>query len=148
MDLSALPDEPRRSRAGPIRLKRIYDPPEPADGCRILVDRLWPRGLTREAARIDLWLRAIAPSDTLRRWYGHDPAKWPAFVRQYREELAAPERQAALTALLERARQGPLTLLTAARDLAHSNAAVLRQILEEQLTTPGETREQDDASRR
>lgn len=112
-----------------VRLKRIYEPADPADGQRVLVDRLWPRGLSREQARLDAWVRAVAPSDDLRRWYGHDPARWEEFRRRYQEELRAPARAAALAELLARARQGRLTLLTATRDLARSNAAVVREAL-------------------
>jgi uncharacterized protein YeaO (DUF488 family) len=114
-----------------VKLKRVYDPPAPDDGQRVLVERLWPRGLKREDARLDEWLREIAPSDGLRRWFGHDPARWEEFQARYRQELADADHQAALAKLRERARRGPLTLLFAARDAEHCNAQVLRALLEE-----------------
>lgn len=116
-----------------ITIKRIYDPPEPGDGQRVLVDRLWPRGLSRERAGLEAWLRELAPSDELRRWYGHAPERWEEFARRYQAELRQPERQAALADLTERARRGRLTLLCAARDVEHSNAAVLLDVLGDRL---------------
>lgn len=116
-------------------MKRVYEPPEPDDGYRVLVDRLWPRGLRKEQARVDEWLRDLAPSDDLRRWYGHDPRKWEEFRRRYREELLSPERRAALDRLVRQARLGPVTLVTATRDLEISNAAVLREVLTEAVGT-------------
>jgi uncharacterized protein YeaO (DUF488 family) len=102
---------------------RVYDEPGPDGGQRILVDRIWPRGLTKEAARLDLWLKEIAPSTALRRWFGHDPALWDEFQRRYRAELDAnPAAVARLRALL---RQGPATLLYSARDPVHNQAAAL-----------------------
>ena len=113
-----------------VRLKRVYETPEPEDGQRVLIDRLWPRGLKREDAHLDEWLRDIAPSDELRRWFGHDPARWEEFQARYRRELEDPEHQAALEKLRERAQRGPLTLLFAAKDTEHCNAQVLRAVLE------------------
>lgn len=111
-----------------VRLKRVYDPPEDDDGRRILVDRLWPRGLSRQKAKLDLWLKEIAPSDELRRWFGHDPARWSGFVEKYMAEL---EASGALVAeLREEAKNSTVTLLFAARDSAHNNAVVLKQLLE------------------
>jgi uncharacterized protein YeaO (DUF488 family) len=95
----------------------------------VLVARLWPRGLKKEDARIDAWLRDLAPSDALRRWYGHDAKRWPEFEQRYRQELAETQRLALLSELARRARSGPQTLLCAARDSAHSNAEVVRQVL-------------------
>ncbi|RMD80370.1 MAG: DUF488 family protein [Gammaproteobacteria bacterium] len=114
-----------------IRVKRVYDPPAPEDGARVLVDRLWPRGLRREAARLDHWAREAAPSDALRRWYGHDPARWEAFRERYFAELDA--RPEAWRPLLARARRGRLTLLHAARDRERNNAVALRDYLERRL---------------
>lgn len=112
---------------GPIALKRIYDAPAPQDGRRVLVERLWPRGVSKAAAALDLWDRDIAPSTALRTWYAHDIHRWDAFAVRYRAELAAqPDRIAALRAV---AADGPLTLVLAARDVAHSSAAVLRAVL-------------------
>ena len=110
-----------------IRIKRIYDPPSSEDGTRILVDRLWPRGVTKEAASLDEWLKEIAPSDELRHWFGHDPARWTEFRERYRTELKLHGD------LLDRLRtqggKGTITLLFAAADTEHNNAAVLKEIL-------------------
>ncbi len=114
-----------------IRLRRIYDPPEADDGVRILVDRLWPRGVSKERAQIALWLRDVAPSNELRRWFGHDPAHWEEFQARYRQELAAAP--SALAPLLEAAQRGPVTLLYSARDEQHNQAVVLKAIIEEYL---------------
>ncbi len=110
-----------------IRLKRAYEPPSADDGYRVLVDRLWPRGLVREEARIDEWARELAPSDELRRWFGHDPARFPEFRRRYHEELA--EHAQTLERLRELARRGRLTLVFAARDRLRNNAVVLAEVL-------------------
>lgn len=120
-----------------VRVRRVCEPPGPQDGFRVLVDRLWPRGLRKEAAHVDLWARELAPSDGLRRWFGHDLSRWEDFRTRYREELGRPEVQMALDALVQRARQGTVTLLFAARDPDHNNAVVLREVLEERLAGPG-----------
>jgi uncharacterized protein YeaO (DUF488 family) len=112
-----------------IRVRRVYDEPEPGDGARVLVDRLWPRGLRKDAAALDAWLREVAPSAALRTWYGHDPAKFPEFRRRYLDELASSQASGALGQLRTFAAAGPLTLLTATRDADHSNAAVLAGLL-------------------
>ena len=114
-----------------VQVKRIYDDPEPTDGRRVLVDRLWPRGLRRDAAAFDEWLREVAPSDGLRRWYRHEPARFPEFAQRYRAELDEPERAGALRRLRGYAKAGPLTLLTAARDLEHAHPRVLAEVLGE-----------------
>jgi uncharacterized protein YeaO (DUF488 family) len=108
-----------------VRVRRVYDDPPPEDGRRVLVDRIWPRGLAKARAGIDEWAKDVAPSTELRRWYGHDPARFEEFRRRYQAELAEPRRQAALRHLRELARSGPLTLVTATRDVDHSQAAVL-----------------------
>jgi uncharacterized protein YeaO (DUF488 family) len=108
-----------------VRARRVYEPAEESDGRRVLVDRLWPRGLSKERARLDEWLKAVAPSDELRRWYGHEPAKFAEFTRRYDAELEDPERAEAMRHLREEVRSGPVTLLTATRDLERSEAAVL-----------------------
>jgi uncharacterized protein YeaO (DUF488 family) len=109
-----------------VRLKRVYDPPSSEDGRRVLVDRLWPRGLSKQKARLDDWLKEVAPSHELRRWFGHDPERWAEFRRRYEEELkGAP----ALEQLKRMAAEGPLTLLYAARDEAHNEAVVLAEHL-------------------
>lgn len=112
-----------------IRVRRIYDEPEPEDGVRVLVDRLWPRGVTRDGARLDRWAKELAPSTELRRWYAHRPERFEGFARRYREELASPELQAPLEELRGLAARGPLTLLTATRDVERSGARVLADVL-------------------
>ena len=121
---------PCKSRIGDavmIRIKRIYDPPSPDDGRRVLVDRLWPRGLARDEAKLDEWLKEIAPSDDLRKWFGHDPARWEEFRGRYREELASHGEL--LDRLRAEARKETVTLLFAAKDEERNNAVVLREIL-------------------
>lgn len=111
-----------------IRTKRIYDAPVPGDGRRVLVDRLWPRGVKRETAQIDEWVREVAPSDALRTWFGHEPAKWDEFTKRYATELEANE--AAWRPIAKAAAVGDVTLLFAARDVEHNNAVALRLFLE------------------
>lgn len=123
-----------------IALKRIYEPASADDGYRVLVERLWPRGVSKEAAHLDAWERGIAPSDELRRWYGHDPQKWPEFQVRYERELATPQAQETLDRLAERARQGTITLLYAAKTGEISNAAVLHRLLSERRASPTRTR--------
>ncbi|MDQ2716484.1 MAG: DUF488 domain-containing protein [Chloroflexota bacterium] len=113
-----------------VSMKRAYDEPEAGDGTRVLVDRLWPRGLSKERARIDLWLKEIAPSNDLRTWFAHDPAKFAEFRQRYEAELRSEEGQQALQQLRDLAKQGPLTLVFAARDAEHSNAAVLLDMVQ------------------
>lgn len=113
---------------GTIKLKRAYEPPEKADGARILVDRLWPRGVSKSSARIDLWLKEIAPSDGLRKWFGHDPAKWSEFQKRYVQELA--KRSEAVAQLKNFASKGTVTLVYGAKDERHNNAVVLKIYLE------------------
>ena len=112
-----------------VRVRRVYDAPEPADGSRVLVDRLWPRGLAKAKADIDEWCKNIAPSTELRKWYGHDPARFDEFSRCYRAELKQPEPAEALTHLRALAKGRPLTLLTATREAEISEAAVLADVL-------------------
>ena len=112
-----------------IALKRVYDEPEPRDGTRVLVDRLWPRGLSKERARVDVWMKEIAPSNELRKWFGHDPEKFEEFRRRYETELASESRQETLEKLRDMARRGPITLVFAAHDIEHNNAVVLRELL-------------------
>ena len=108
-----------------VRYRRIYDDASTEDGVRILVDRLWPRGMAKTKAHVDEWMRDVAPSTELRRWYGHDPDRYAEFRRRYLAELREPERRQAAQRLRETAGHRRLTLLTAARDLEHSQAAVL-----------------------
>jgi uncharacterized protein YeaO (DUF488 family) len=119
--------------ADQIRAGRVYDEPSPADGARVLVDRIWPRGISKEAARLREWAKDVAPSTTLRQWYGHDPDKFAEFRRRYLAELEQPAAQAALARLRALAANGPVILLTATRDVSLSQAAVLA----EQLRQPG-----------
>lgn len=113
-----------------VRVRRAYDPPESDDGCRVLVDRLWPRGLSKARAHFDEWCKQIGPSTELRKWYGHDPAKFAEFAQRYRAELDDdPEHAEALAQLRERAQQGPLTLITAAKRSDISEATVLAELL-------------------
>lgn len=112
-----------------IRIKRVYEAPEPSDGARVLVDRVWPRGLTKEAAALDQWCTAVAPSTGLRKWYGHDRNRFGDFERRYRAELAAEDRNHALDQLRGLAGRGPLTLLTATKDTGISAAKVLAEVL-------------------
>lgn len=121
------PAAPRHARRNPVRLKRAYAAPAAGDGTRILVDRLWPRGVRKADARVDLWLKEIAPSDALRHWFGHDPARWSEFKRRYRAELE--DNPEARRRLEEALRQGPVTLLFAAHDEHHNNAVALKEFL-------------------
>lgn len=111
-----------------LGVKRVYDEPAEDDGFRILVDRLWPRGLTKERARADLWLREIAPSNELRQWFGHDPARWAEFRRRYEAELASATEQIAV--IRQHLKTGPVTLLYSAKDEAHNQAVVLRDVIQ------------------
>ena len=112
----------------PIRIKRIYDKPADSDGVRVLLDRLWPRGVRKDEAKIDHWMKDLAPSTELRKWFGHDPAKWDEFRRRYFEQLdTQPEAIARLRTL---ARDGDVTLVYGARDTEHNNAVALRDYLQ------------------
>jgi uncharacterized protein YeaO (DUF488 family) len=111
-----------------VHLKRAYDPPAPADGGRVLVDRLWPRGVSKDRLKIDAWLRDLAPSARLRKWFGHDPEKWDEFRRRYLAELEG--RSDLLAQLTTHARNGKLTLVYGARDPDHNQAVVIKEILE------------------
>jgi len=119
-----------------IRIRRVYEEPSPADGTRVLVDRLWPRGLRKDAAALDDWAKDVAPSTELRTWYGHDPARFDEFRRRYLDELSHSGQRAALGRLRALASGGPVTLLTATRDLEHSQAAVLAQVLRQDVGEP------------
>ncbi|MEY9531127.1 DUF488 domain-containing protein [Sinorhizobium fredii] len=114
-----------------LKLKRVYEAPEASDGARILVDRLWPRGIAKEKARIDLWLKDIAPSDALRKRFHGKPEDWDAFREAYAEELEGEAAQAAVKELRECLGKGPVTLLYAARDESHNNAVALKRWLDE-----------------
>ena len=114
-------------KVGNIKLKRAYEKPAAEDGVRILIDRLWPRGVSKAAAAIDQWAKDIAPSTALRKWFGHDPVRWPEFRRRYTAELRANVDQ--LDGLRALARTGPITLVYAAHDELHNDAVVLRDFL-------------------
>jgi len=114
-----------------IRVRRVYEPCSPQDGKRYLVERLWPRGIRKEALALDGWLKELAPSDALRRWFQHDPTKWEEFKRRYYAELEAhPDRW---LPLLQEAQGGTITLLYSARDTQHNNAVALKAFLEQRL---------------
>lgn len=117
------------TNARSVRIKRAYAAPARGDGRRVLVDRMWPRGINKEELKLDAWLKDVAPSSDLRRWFGHDPARWSQFVARYRAELAAPPGNEALAELVHFARQRTLTLVYAARDETHNNAVALREII-------------------
>ena len=119
-----------------VRIKRVYEEPDAHDGLRVLVDRLWPRGLSKSQAKVDLWLREIAPSTELRKWFGHDPAKWAEFQRRYCGELHRNSEQVRL--LRQELHKGPVTLLFGAKDVHHNEAVVLEQILKQQVRPAGE----------
>jgi uncharacterized protein YeaO (DUF488 family) len=114
-----------------VKVKRVYESIQRSDGTRFLVERLWPRGMKKEQLKLDAWLKDVAPSDSLRRWFGHDPLKWNEFQKKYRAELQV--NPSAWKPLLEAARQGNVTLLYSAHDTEHNNAIVLKDILEEHL---------------
>jgi uncharacterized protein YeaO (DUF488 family) len=112
-----------------VRVRRVYEPPERGDGMRVLVDRLWPRGISKDQAQLDEWCQPVAPSPGLRKWYGHDPERFAEFRRRYRAELREGEAADAVTRLRRTARRRTLTLLTATRDPAISGAAVLAEVI-------------------
>jgi len=111
-----------------FRFKRVYDNPAKADGWRVLVDRVWPRGLTKEKAQIDDWLKEIAPSASLRKWFGHDPGRWTEFKKRYAAELKTRREQ--VEQLAQQARKRTVTLLFGAKDIAHNNAVALKEFLQ------------------
>lgn len=120
---------PSKKAAGGVRIKRVYEPTAADDGLRVLVDRLWPRGVAKEKAHIDLWLKDIAPSDALRHLVHADPTKWDEFVASYDRELTQEPAKTAAADLRKRVRSGPVTLLYAARDETHNNAVALKDWL-------------------
>lgn len=113
-----------------VQVKRVYTAAANDDGTRVLVDRIWPRGVSKDKAALDEWLKAVAPSTELRKWFGHDPAKWTEFCQRYRTELQEPERAESVARLRELHAAGPLTLVFAAKDEAHNNAVVLKNLLQ------------------
>jgi len=117
----------RKVSAGNVKLKRAYEPPTADDGTRILIDRLWPRGVTKERAAIDQWMKDISPSTELRKWFGHDPARWDEFRRRYAKEVH--QHAELLDQLRLLAREGPITLVYSARDEKHNDAIELRELI-------------------
>lgn len=120
-----------------IKVKRVYEPPSQEDGYRVLVDRFWPRGMSKQKARVDLWLRDIAPSDELRRWYNHEPLKWDEFRNRYFAEIK--ERGGLPEFLEEKIRTGPVTLLFSSTELRLNNAVALKEYLENMIEVENET---------
>jgi uncharacterized protein YeaO (DUF488 family) len=119
-----------------IKLKRAYEPASPDDGYRVLVDRLWPRGIAKSDLKIDSWEKDLGPSTELRKWFGHDPERWTEFRKRYLQELDDPGKQQLLESLADRARQGTVTLIYSARDTEHNQAVVLKEALERRIA-PG-----------
>ncbi len=112
-----------------LKIKRVYEPREVSDGKRVLLDRLWPRGLSRETAGIDEWIKELSPSEGLRKWFGHEPDKWPEVRRRYIEELSTAAKQSLLKRIAEMASQGDVTIVYGARDTEHNNAVVLHELI-------------------
>jgi uncharacterized protein YeaO (DUF488 family) len=112
-----------------VSIRRAYDEPDGADGYRVLVDRVWPRGKRKEELSLDEWARDLAPSTELRKWFGHDPERWEAFRERYRDELATPEARERLRAVVEAAGTRPITLVYSAKDERHNQAVVLRELM-------------------
>jgi uncharacterized protein YeaO (DUF488 family) len=130
----------RSSEESDVRLQRAYDEPGPDDGRRVLVDRVWPRGRTKEHLRLDAWERDLGPSTKLRKWFGHDPERWHEFQARYRVELARPEAAKVLDELAAAARHGRVTLVYGARDREHNQARVIADEIERRLATPKDER--------
>ena len=116
-----------------IKVKRVYEPSEPSDGRRFLVDRVWPRGIRKEAANVEAWVKEAGPSDELRKWFGHDPERWSEFRRRYVRELS--HHRDVLAPMVQAARDGDITLVYSARDQAHNQAVVIKNVLQDMLDT-------------
>lgn len=112
----------------PIRIKRVYEEPQAADGFRVLVDRVWPRGVSKDRAAVDLWMKEIGPSPELRKWFGHKPERWKEFQKRYEKEL--DDKQTLLDELRQHAEKGPLTLVYSAKDEERNQAVVIKDVLE------------------
>ena len=126
--------------ASNVRLRRAYEDPASDDGHRVLVDRVWPRGRTKDELRLDEWARDLGPSTRLRKWFGHDPARWPEFQTRYHAELAAPDQARTLDGLAAKARLGPLTLVYGARDREHNQAQVIADEIARRLAAHADER--------
>lgn len=126
--------------ANGIRIKRAYEPRGEGEGYRVLIDRLWPRGISKEKLAPDAWMKELAPSDELRKWFGHDPSRFTEFQTRYREELKSEEARAALRELVSRAKTGTVTLLYGAKDEEHNNAVVLRSLVNQRLRRAAQPR--------
>lgn len=131
-----------------IVTKRAYEPAATSDGYRVLIDRLWPRGVSKAKARLDAWEKNVAPSRELREWYGHDPSKWPEFRRQYTRELRAPAAKAVLDDLARRAKRGRVTLVYASKVTDISDVAVLEKLLNRRSRSPRRPPERNSAASR
>ena len=130
-----------------IKIKRVYEPAAREDGTRVLVDRVWPRGVTKDAAKVAQWMRELGPSDALRKFFNHDPARWGEFRKRYRRELRSADAREILKQLAAMSRRRPLTLVYSARDEAHNQAVVLREALK-QLMGAASSKEQVRGRRR
>ncbi len=117
-----------------LKIKRAYEQAEPSDGRRILIDRLWPRGVSKEEGRIDVWLKDLAPSTELREWFGHDPGKWEEFKKRYRRELGAPDKTRLIEDVAQHAKHNDITLIYSAKDTEHSDAMVLEDLIEKTMS--------------
>jgi uncharacterized protein YeaO (DUF488 family) len=126
----------KKRMKGTVRIERAYGEAAAEGGHRVLVDRLWPRGVRREALAIDAWMKDVAPSDALRRWFSHDPVRWEDFAKRYRAELRHEPAASLVDQLVALARRGPLTLVYGAKDEEHNQAVVLRDVIEHRLTRP------------
>ncbi|APR82786.1 Putative uroporphyrin-III c-methyltransferase [Minicystis rosea] len=122
--------------ASTVRIKRAYEEPDASDGYRVLVDRLWPRGVQKDALSLDAWMKDIGPSDALRRWFGHDPARWDDFVTRYHDELRREPAAGLVAELAARASHGPITLVYGAKDELHNQAVVLRDVIARRARRP------------
>jgi uncharacterized protein YeaO (DUF488 family) len=131
-----------------VRLKRAYDVPGAGDGYRVLVDRLWPRGVRKDALAIDAWMKEVGPSDELRRWFGHDEARWDEFAARYRDELRQSPAAERVDELVAEAERGAVTLVYGARDERHNQAVVLRDVIGRRLRRAGATKRAQVAQRR
>jgi uncharacterized protein YeaO (DUF488 family) len=121
-----------------LRIKRVYDTTEPDDGKRILIDRLWPRGISKARAQIDEWIKELAPSTELRNWFGHDDARWEEFRSRYIEELSSPDKMKLLKSLAKEAVRETITLVYGAKDIEHNNGIILKKVIEEHMVINGD----------